>query len=84
LQNTLNIQNHASRYNVDIETYEAVWLKNARCKALEIVVFFRCSSLNSATIRLEAAKKLNRFKNFSPGHFLTKQLLKIRLIVLAC
>jgi hypothetical protein len=56
---------------------EAVWLKNVRCKALEIVVFFRCSSLNSATIRLEAAKKSNRFKNFSLGHFLTKQLLML-------
>ncbi|MEE9426426.1 MAG: hypothetical protein V3V18_15820 [Methylococcales bacterium] len=54
---------------------EAVWLKNVRCKALEIVVFFRYSSLNSATIRLEAAKKSNRFKNFSLGHFLTNQLL---------
>jgi hypothetical protein len=48
---------------------EAVWLKNVRCKALEIVVFFRCPSLNSATIHLEAAKKSNRFKNFSLGHF---------------
>ncbi|MEE9425200.1 MAG: hypothetical protein V3V18_09510 [Methylococcales bacterium] len=51
------------------EYLEAVWLKNVHCKALEIVVFFRCSSLNSATIRLEAAKKSNRFKNFSLGHF---------------
>jgi hypothetical protein len=40
-------------------------------------VFFRYSSLNSATIRLEAAKKSNRFKSFSLGHFLTKQLLNV-------
>jgi hypothetical protein len=56
---------------------EAVWLKNVRCKAPEIVVFSRFSSLNSATIRLEAAKKSNRFKNFSLGHFLNKQLLNL-------
>ncbi len=54
---------------------EAVWLKNVRCKALETVVFFRLSSLNSATIRLEAAKKSNRFKSFSLGHFLQNSFL---------
>jgi hypothetical protein len=65
-------------------------VKNARCKTLEIVVFFRYSSLNSAIIRLEAAKKSNRFKNFSLGHFLTKQLLRpyayknlVRILVVA-